>query len=81
MIMKTWEAIKLLEEGCEVRRTSWEEKDNYIYLDSNGSLRHSNGNRYRLEHHIKRDDWEIYFSSEDERIAEELYQKLIKKLK
>lgn len=58
--MKTYEAIKLLEEGKKVRRTSWEEKDNYIYLNKEGTLRHSNGNRYRLEHHITRDDWEEY---------------------
>ena len=58
--MKTYEAIKLLEEGKKVRRTSWEEKDNYIYLNKEGSLRHSGGNRYRLEHHITRDDWEEY---------------------
>ena len=58
--MKTWEAIKLLEKGRKVRRKSWEEKDDYIYLDENGSLRHSNGNRYRLEHHITRADWEVF---------------------
>lgn len=58
--MTTWRAIMLLEKGRKVRRTSWEEKDNYIYLDKNGSLRHSNGNRYRLEHHITRNDWEEY---------------------
>lgn len=79
--MKTWEAIRLLEEGCKLRRTSWEEKDNYIYLNEDGSLRHSNGNRYRLEHKITRADWEIYYTSEDERIAEEFYQKLISELK
>lgn len=58
--MPTWKAMMLLEKGRKVRRKSWEEKDNYIYLDENGSLRHSNGNRYRLEHHITRADWEEY---------------------
>jgi hypothetical protein len=57
--MQTWEALKALQEGKKVRRTSWDEKDNYIYLNENGSLRHSNGTRYRLEHHINRNDWEI----------------------
>lgn len=58
--MNTWEAIKLLEQGKKVRRTSWEEKNNYIYLNVEGSIRHSNGTRYRLEHHITRNDWEEY---------------------
>lgn len=58
--MPTWRAVVLLEMGKKVRRTSWEEKNDYIYLDENGSLRHSNGNRYRLEHHITRSDWEEY---------------------
>lgn len=56
--MHTWEAIQLLEENRKVRRASWEEKSDYIYLDEDGSLRHSNGTRYRLEHHITRSDWE-----------------------
>lgn len=56
--LTTSEAIKLLEQGKKVRRASWEEKDNYIYLNEKGTLRHSNGNRYRLEHHINRADWE-----------------------
>ena len=60
--MKTWKAIKLLEKGKKVRRSSWEEKDNYIYLDESGSIRHSNGTRYRLEHYITRSDWEEYFN-------------------
>ena len=60
--MPTWKAMMLLEKGRKVRRKSWEEKDDYIYLDENGSLRHSNGNRYRLEHHITRSDWEEYFN-------------------
>ncbi|WP_312286694.1 Thoeris anti-defense Tad2 family protein [Terrisporobacter sp.] len=58
--MPTWRAVVLLEMGKKVRRASWEEKNDYIYLDENGSLRHSNGNRYRLEHHITRKDWEEY---------------------
>lgn len=58
--MPTWSAVVLLEMGKKVRRTSWGEKNDYIYLDENGSLKHSNGNRYRLEHHITRCDWEEY---------------------
>lgn len=58
--MSTWKAIMLLEKGKKVRRKSWEEKDDYIYLDEHGSLKHSNGTRYRLENHITRADWEEY---------------------
>lgn len=58
--MPTWRAILLLERGRKIRRTSWEEKNDYIYLDEKGSLRHSSGRRYRLEHKFNVENWEVY---------------------
>lgn len=62
--MQTWKAMLLLEEGRKVRRKSWKRKEDYIYLDRKGCIRHSNGNKYRLGNYIDRCDWEEYKNEE-----------------
>lgn len=57
--LKTWEAIKALEEGKKVRKNSWEMKE-YIYLDKYGNIIQENGSDYELDCIYKEDEWEIY---------------------
>ena len=55
--MKTWEAVKALEEGRKVRRRGWNE-DWYVLMDENGDFLDDCGTIY--EFGSNSDDWEIY---------------------
>ena len=55
--MKFWEAMKLLEEGKKVRKTSWAE-NRYLYIDEDGSF-YDNREQIPILYTVGT-EWEIY---------------------
>lgn len=58
--MKLWEALKAMEEGCNVRRISWE-PELYVYKN-NGEYFKSDGSEWEAIWVTPDDEWEIYDS-------------------
>ena len=59
--MKTWEAIKALQEGKKIRQTDWYNEDRYICLqhDDHGYIMDQNGDIYIFAYLDDR-EWETY---------------------
>ena len=55
--MKFWEAMKCLEEGKRVRKTSWAE-NRYLYIDEDGSF-YDNREQIPILYTVGT-EWEIY---------------------
>lgn len=55
--MKTWEAIKALEEGKKVRKVYWD-KDEYIMADEYGNIVYCDGQPYVIVY--LKDNWELF---------------------
>lgn len=56
--MKTWEALKLLEEGHKIRRKSWKKGD-YIKLNKIGRIFDKNNKFCPIQFSELWDDWVI----------------------
>lgn len=54
--MKTWEAVRALEEGKRVRKVYWNE-DKYILADEYGNVIDEEGKPYVVEY--LNDNWEL----------------------
>lgn len=63
--MKFSEAMKLLEEGKKVRLKSWHLNE-YIFIDSLGTIRDEQGEMYKIS--CMNSDWEEYIESETKKI-------------
>ena len=59
--MKFHEAMKLVEEGKKVRKTSWVCKDYYLYINENGLLVDSVDNGIKIK---VKGEWEEYIVKE-----------------
>jgi hypothetical protein len=57
--MKTWEAVKALQEGKKVRMDDWCDNE-YMFIDNNFIFMHEHGKNVpsRFEHTMG--DWELY---------------------
>lgn len=54
--MKTFEAVKALEEGKKVRKVYWSE-DKYVMADEYGNMVDEEGKPFRIEY--LQDNWEL----------------------